>query len=1215
MSFTGANMLMYFNFLAIATIGFAILGGFLKGFFKTTYYFVVTLIVFVGGFIAMPFITSYLMEADLSFFNQYIPASLEIELTTIKETVVRYLIEMNPSLEAVLVEESDALRLVFGVTQMALNLVYILVLYVFNLTIFKLIGFVIYLFIKPSKKDKYGNKRSKKRLLGALMGGLRGVFAVILLAIPFSGIVSIGNSASYLIEQQDAYPVMMTPEGYGFVSYSEEIESAELIEFLEGYRDTYVGQIASFIKVDDVALDEFVFDAFFSVKATSNGKEVSVKFRKELDNIAKLYEKLMTLNDGSSQFDEAFLKKLSEDDVNEILNYIESLDLIKVIIPVSVEYFIRSGEFDDMIEGYEDLITVEKLKQIDLVNDIKGLSPIFTDLISLLNEDTSIDDLNFLTLDGITVKRVFTNIGELSVVNQLVPVLFNWFVNSDTMTDLLTKYDLTKEDIVVPTAETLQNDFVNLGDLYIAFQALGFSDASQFEQLSDPLVIDTIADEALSQFIQILFSFELLSDNQTVLTEIMYDYMIEVLPVEYQQVFLKTDISSNFNATEMTNLVLLSKLLLSAGIVSEEFSYEDLLTEENINKLASRMSESNLLSSKMDDLLGILTDQFSLPFVLEIPAETTFSGETGKEEIKGLLNSIRIILDQGILEETFDFSQLTNETIDELSIHLTSSSVINHNLKSIIEQVISNTGFDFSVSLDDVVFDQTEISSLLKSVKIIIENGSSLDAITSLNASDINTLSQSLVITNTLKDELITLTSENGALYEVLYIPENVTWHSTLTNVGEVESFLLAIQMLNITGGLDQVSLDIDQILDKDIDQLFRSRIIEETSVRLLKDLVETGALSLYLEPLDTQNQPYQWYKTSPNGSSDAISLIESIQQLNSIGIAYDAFNYQAVLNALQAPQNIIVLENALLDSTILESSLEKMLNRLLITEAGFNVVINTNDDENYFKGTPENEGELHRLLNGLVSANELMNFDYLTLSSANKTVFKSNLNQINESEILRQLLVELLDSSLLDSVSNYKVSPRPQLTKAMWTSEIDALVDLFVLFNEGLNLSTLDITTLDDQSADNLGQSINLLSSSYLLDVNQIKPVIKSGFETVFSTTLSPLGEVSSPTDSYQDKVQKWADESSKLVSLIKQFDEITPISEGRIKGNFVGDTLFAETLGGFLDEAENSSMLNPIVIELAYGILDPSYHAYVDTTNQTYEEIMVQIHGLMWL
>ena len=1222
MSFTGENLLLYFNFLAIATIGFSLIGGFLKGFFKTTYYFIWTFVVLVGGFILMPFVTSWLMTYDLSRFDGLLPSSIDVTLTTIKETSINFIINENPSMANVLVAGSDSLNMVLGLIQMILNLVYILVLYILNLTLFKLLGFIVYLVVKPSKKDKDGNKRKKHRYLGALMGGLRGVFAVILLAIPFSGIVSIGNSVAFLLEEDEpTIQMMITEDGYGFVSYADQpIETSDLLIFLEGYRETYVGQIAGFIKLGDASLDEYVFDSLFSVKTTVDGKKETVKFRQELVNVAKIYQILTEINEGSNSFDEAFLYKLTRADVIEVFDLIEKLEIIKVVIPIGIEYFVNSGEFDELITGYEDIISESKLKAINLVKDIKGVGNIFADLLTLLDENTGIENINYFTLDGNTVSDVLTQIGDLEVVNQLLPILFNFLLETDEMTKILADQGLTKNDIIIPTAAKLKNEFSNLGTLYVSFQALGITSSEDFNNLSDKVFINTISDQSISDFVEALMSFEIIGDNSDLIVDVMYDFMFDVLPIEYQTLFDKTEMKSYFNKEEITSLVLLSKVLISAGLIDETFDYTQILTDDNIEKLSTRISESNLISNKMSDLIEILLDNFGLDLTLVVPANLEFYGAAGKTEIESLLKATKVILDAGLLDPGFSFTALSDQEIEDISTHLTGSEIIKANLSSIIEKTTDGLNLDFEINLTDVEWTQTELESLLKSMKILMSNGANADAIFNLTEQEIKTIAKSKVLSNTFGDVITDMSAPGGSLAGLISIPTELVWYSTNTESGELEHLLLALGELNVSGDGSNLDLDIDVILSKDLDLLFNSKIIEYTIVDNIDGLIETGALASYIEPKYLNNDPYDWYmnENPSNLIGDTKPLLNSFKALSQAGISYDDFTYNAMLAALATPANVDLINDALIDSNILHNSLKKMLTQLLVVEASLNVTINSNDEANYFIGDGLNTGELKLLLNGMVAANEFSTFDYLTLNAGNKATFKFNLLEMNKSHILRQLLDEISDSSLLNSASDYKVSPKPVLNESMWATEIDVLVDLLVVFNSGFDLSALNITTMNDAQADELKVVMDLMAQSRLLEVSKISDVIKSGFESVFNTTLSPLGEVSAAADSYAVKVDKWTNavsgEVNKIVYLIKTMDDISPVAPASIKGSTPADTAYAISLGEFLDFAETSSMLNPVVEELALSVIPVAYHGAVDTVNNTYVQIMITIHDLMW-
>ena len=118
------------------------------------------------------------------------------------------------------------------------------------------------------------------------------------------------------------------------------------------------------------------------------------------------------------------------------------------------------------------------------------------------------------------------------------------------------------------------------------------------------------------------------------------------------------------------------------------------------------------------------------------------------------------------------------------------------------------------------------------------------------------------------------------------------------------------------------------------------------------------------------------------------------------------------------------------------------------------------------------------------------------------------------------------------------KISPKPVLTKLEWTTEIDVLVDLLVELNGGFSLSSIDITSMTDPEADNLGVILKLVAQSRFLDIS----VISSFIETAFTTTLTtPLGVITNSP--YAAKVAAWntatTGEVDILVSLYQTFNQ----------------------------------------------------------------------------
>ena len=158
MAFQAEEMLQYLNYAAIGIIGLAAFWGFVQGFYKSTFFLIWTVGVLVLAYFMMPVVSAFLMTQDISMVEQYYQA--EVPITNLKETIPALLISMEPALANVLVEGSDALALVYGMTQMVLQLVFLIVVLVFNATIFKVVGWILWLIFKPK-----GKKKEKIRLV------------------------------------------------------------------------------------------------------------------------------------------------------------------------------------------------------------------------------------------------------------------------------------------------------------------------------------------------------------------------------------------------------------------------------------------------------------------------------------------------------------------------------------------------------------------------------------------------------------------------------------------------------------------------------------------------------------------------------------------------------------------------------------------------------------------------------------------------------------------------------------------------------------------------------------------------------------------------------------------------------------------------------------------------------------------------------------------
>ena len=108
-------------------------------------------------------------------------------------------------------------------------------------------------------------------------------------------------------------------------------------------------------------------------------------------------------------FDDTFIHKLTPEDVTAVMDLVSKLDLIKVVIPVGLEYLLNSGEFDEMLEGYDDLFVLEDLKAINYMQDLGLLGDVFADALTLIQSQSNVpmSDINYFLFDNDTVRSLF----------------------------------------------------------------------------------------------------------------------------------------------------------------------------------------------------------------------------------------------------------------------------------------------------------------------------------------------------------------------------------------------------------------------------------------------------------------------------------------------------------------------------------------------------------------------------------------------------------------------------------------------------------------------------------------------------------------------------------------------------------------------------------------------------------------------------------------
>ena len=185
------ELTQYINIGIFVFVGFFALIGFLRGTYKSVYYLIATAIVFVGAYLFMGVYIKAMLSFNMQPFNLSVSG---VEVKTLNQFIPDFISMQVPNAASLMEQDTMVKELVFSLTTMLIKFVYLIVIVILSITLFKLFTDIFWWIIFKPKKKK-GEKRKKKtfvsRLGGAGIGTLKGAFYLLLLCFPLAGVVSI----------------------------------------------------------------------------------------------------------------------------------------------------------------------------------------------------------------------------------------------------------------------------------------------------------------------------------------------------------------------------------------------------------------------------------------------------------------------------------------------------------------------------------------------------------------------------------------------------------------------------------------------------------------------------------------------------------------------------------------------------------------------------------------------------------------------------------------------------------------------------------------------------------------------------------------------------------------------------------------------------------------------------------------------------------------
>ena len=324
------------NIIIILGIGICFLIGFCRGIYKATFRFVVSIVLIFKFWLLIPLITAKIMDFDFSGIYNLNYEGYEIHsINEGLDFATKFLLGLIKPMEGggftpytsdVVISETLLYGLLTGLVEMLFRIVLIIIVLILNWTLFRIIFGIVYLCTKPKKRDKFNKKKKtvSNRLIGGAIGFVNGIFILLLVCAPLSGIMSVADNAADLMQGVETSDQVKLSLGSEVINLSgeniENISIGNLKPWTSIYRKTVGGFIFQIKVSDDTEMDCAIFDSTFKFKA--NGDSVAI--RKEIDTCADaakvLKDKIITPLVNEETFTPEILDNLSSQDITNVFN-------------------------------------------------------------------------------------------------------------------------------------------------------------------------------------------------------------------------------------------------------------------------------------------------------------------------------------------------------------------------------------------------------------------------------------------------------------------------------------------------------------------------------------------------------------------------------------------------------------------------------------------------------------------------------------------------------------------------------------------------------------------------------------------------------------------------------------------------------------------------------------------------------------------------------
>gem|GEM_PF-559428 len=1069
---------LYFNIAFFSILGLGMFFGFLRGFKKSLYAFIVTVIFYVAFFLTIDLVINTLWTLNLPFLGSLLGNFLpELSgVTSFSELVPTALQTYFGDQFGDILQNERLLEFAAGLGMFALKIVYTIVYFTIIQIIYRFLTFLIRIIFFNTKKSerKY---RSQNRGFGALFGLMSGVLSLYVTLIIFGGIISISESLlTFTPEDFQQVPVEMSfprqdmyEASYSVIPLAEGDDQMAMLESALGLLDQMVSAYNANIIVTasnqvviadqetetELPLNLYLFDSVLSFTY----REQKVPLRNELSVYANVASTVMD----SAFFASQDLSDISGDDIRNAFDLLSQSSLFTSLLPLTIE--IGSEYLDTGIPiPVDQLYTIDWAEEVQKIGEVGALVFDFVNTAGVFNPDVNLDTVTF---DGDDAAAIFTALGQSELVTLAAytaaePLLERVGGTIQAVITIPAEMDDWGQEIesMGVIIGAILNTEITLGDM----------------QSGDPMLI--LQKISTLDFVDILKS--------KIITQALINILEGAGNLIPPDVLAFLDIPDGIRWLDEYNddgelifqgelhSILYALNVITTVVADVDFNNLGLNTiaELNLDSIDAIFDSEVLVASITKAIKN--QDFGTLPLIIP---DSVFEEDTGyikKDELIHMVDALSIISTELVCDDGDEECQITGFDINK-AFSLSSDSIDTVLLSDILWTTIGNMimveGADVLI-IPDTEAAKTQIFVNEAEMYVVsrVEVSLMFQAVSTLGISGIDNLEiDASIITDIAADEAkvdtllastIVWATVGNLLYDmgsdVLTIPQSVietvvadeTEYSAVT-ASEIKNLLLAVSTLEI-GNIETIDFgpqilkklarDDDEtqtILDEDkADQLLSSMIVHATLSDTLLDLANQDDPILIVPHLNQtglteiryqlEGDDFEWIDADELKALIRAILLINIPDFESFSI--DTLDLTSIIG-----NSTIILDSSILQATISDQIINLDAEMIIVPtydELGTTqIVIDTDQSDTYILDT-----EIENALDAIQVLDLNLKTPNVDASLINNLALPSDdpdVRELDDGKLTILFSSSILQASLSDMILDFAVD----------TAEADAIL------------------------------------------------------------------------------------------------------------------------------------------------------------------------------